>query len=110
MNNYKNSILKTNQNRFGVNPFFDEEEDYGEFVQAMMAASQEGSLPICLEYDDAERLSMREVKQFMNMFKHDTGLSIRTDLETCEHCDRLHCFLIVDEMPDEGPDDGLFDD
>ena len=100
-----NSILKTNQNRFGVNPFFDEEKDYGEFVQAMMAASQEGSLPLVLQYDDAERLSMREIKQFMNMFKHDTGLTMKADLETCEHCDMLHCFLVVDEMPDEEEDD-----
>lgn len=110
MNNYKNSILKTNQNRFGVNPFFDEEEDYGEFVQAMMAASQEGSLPLVLQYDDAERLSMREIKQFMNMFKHDTGLTMKADLETCDNCDRLHFFLIVDEKSDEEENDGLFDD
>ena len=104
-----NSILKTNQNCFSINPFLDE-EDYGEFVHAMMAASQEGSLPICLEYFDAESLSMREVKQFMNMFKHDTGLSINADLETCDYCDKLHFFLIVDEMPDEEEDDGLFDE
>ncbi len=88
------------QNWLDNNPFFSSKDGYEGFVAAMSTAAEKGNLPICLKHEDPESLSMLDIKQFSQRFKRDTGLNIEFQLFTCNHCDRLHCCLIIDEIED----------
>ena len=90
-------IEKTRKNRYAANPFFETKDAYDNFAEAMLYAADDGELPMCLEHNNLENLTMQDIKQFSNQFKQDTGLSIEFRLMTCDHCDRLHCLIIVDE-------------
>ena len=88
-------------NWFTDNPFFANKDAYDGFAEAMLYAADEGELPLCLEHKDPENLTTEDIKRFSQRFKQDTGLSIEFRLMTCNHCDRLHCLIIVDEAADE---------
>ena len=83
---------------FDSNPFFSNKDGYDEFISAMTAAAQENNLPICLQHNDPERLAMKDIKQFSQVFMQDTGLNIEFQLSTCNDCGKLHCFMIVDQQ------------
>ena len=89
------------RNWFTDNPFFVNKDAYDGFVEAMLDAADEGELPKCFEHGEPENLTAQDFKWFSQKFKHDTGLSIEFRLMTCDHCDRLHCLMIVDEAEEE---------
>ena len=90
----------TKKNWYDNNPFFENQLGYDEFVEAMMMAADSGDLPKVFEHKEPEALTIDGIKRFSLKFKRDTGLNIEFKLETCNHCDRLHCLMIVDEFPD----------
>ena len=87
----------TKPNWFTDNPFFVDKEAYDRFANTMMELASEGDLPCSLEHEEPESLTMQDIKKFSQRFKQDTGLSIEFSLMTCNHCDRLHCLIIVNE-------------
>ncbi len=91
----------TRQYWFIDNPFFVDKKAYEGFTEYMLTAADEGELPVCLEHDEPENLTMQDIKRFSQRFKQDTGLSIEFRLITCNHCDRLHCLIIVDESEED---------
>ena len=96
-------MKKTNSTRtnwFNKNPFFNCKEAYDNFVDAMMTAADEEHLPICLQHEEPETLTMSDMKQFSQRFKQDTGLYMEFKFVTCNHCDRLHCCMVVDKYPE----------
>lgn len=97
-------MLKNNTNRSywsDSNPFFDCKNDYDEFVGTMMAAAENGDLPVALEHGHPDTITMNDVKRFSLQFKRDTGLDIEFRAYTCDNCDKLHCLLIVDEHTED---------
>lgn len=101
----------TRKNWFTDNPFFTDKEAYNGFTEYMLAVAEEGELPVCVEHDEPENLTMQDIKRFSQRFKQDTGLSIEFSLMTCNLCDRLHCLIIVDESEEEvsGSSDNVWD-
>ena len=63
-----------------------------------MMAADAGELPQVHEHIQPEILTIDGIKHFSRKFKQDTGLDIEFNFMTCNHCNRLHCFLIVDEQ------------
>lgn len=94
----KNS--KTRTNWFNKNPFFTGKEAYDNFVDAMMTADEEGHLPIYLQHEEPENLTLYDIQQFSQQFKQDTGLYLEFKFVTCNHCDKLHCCMVVDQYPE----------
>ena len=92
------SKSETCQNWYANNPFFENKLGYDEFTEKMMMAADYGDFPITLEVKEPESLSMNDIKLFSQHFKQDSGLNIEFHLSTCNHCDRLHCIMIVDEL------------
>ena len=88
------------KNRHDDNQFFENQLGYDEFVETMMMTADEGDLPKVFEHKEPEQLTMNGIKHFSQKFKRDTGLDIEFKLVTCDHCDRLHCLMIVDELPE----------
>ena len=43
---------------------------------------------------------MNDVKLFSRRFREDTDLDIEFRLKTCNDCGRLHCIIVVDEVPE----------
>ena len=91
---------KNKQNWFDNNPFFDNKEGYENFAKVMITAAKEGHIPIILKHEKPEPMTSTDIKLFAQRFKRDTGLSIEFKFSICNQCDRLHCFLIVDEFPE----------
>lgn len=88
------------KNKHDDNQFFESKLGYDEFVETMMMAADEGDLPKVFEHKEPEQLTMNGIKRFSQKFKRDAGLDIEFKLVTCDHCDRLHCLMIVDELPE----------
>ena len=82
------------------NQFFESRLGYDEFVEAMMMAADADNLPMTFQVERPEAFTLNDIKLFSQMFKDDTGLNIEFHLSTCDHCDRLHCIMIVDELPE----------
>ncbi len=82
---------------FTNNPFFGSKEAYDIFVEMMLESADAGELPKLLEHGEPESLTIQDIKILSQTFQQDTGLAIEFRLMTCEHCDRLHCLIIVDE-------------
>ncbi len=82
------------------NPFFSCKEAYDEFVETMILAADYESLPMSYQVEQPETLTMNDIRQFSKRFKQDTGLNIEFNFSTCDHCDKLHCIMIVDELPE----------
>ena len=101
MLNYNKNTKQDSQNWFDNNPFFHSKEDYDAFVEAMIAAAAEENLPIALQHDEPETITTDDIRTLSHRFKQDTGLYIEFKLLTCNHCDKLHCLIIVDENPEE---------
>lgn len=93
-------INYTSKRKSFNNQFFESELGYEEFVEAMMAAADAGELPKVLEHKEPEALTIDGIKQFSRKFKQDSGLDIEFKFTTCNHCDRLHCLMIVDGFPE----------
>lgn len=91
----------TRKNWFTNNPFFENKDAYDRFIAAMLTAAEEEELPKCYEHENPEKLAAQDIKRFSQKFKQDTGLSIEFRMMTCNHCDRLHCLIIVDEPAEE---------
>ena len=89
------------KNWYDNNPFFENKHGYDEFVKAMMMAADCGNLPLALQHEEPEALTMDDIKSFSRQFKQDSGLDIEFRLMTCSHCNRLHCIMIVDELSEE---------
>lgn len=100
MSKNKNNSNKNKQNWFDNNPFFDNKEGYENFAKAMIAAAEEGHIPIILKHEKPEPMTSTDIKLFAQRFKRDTGLSVEFKFSICNHCDRLHCFLIIDQFPE----------
>ena len=87
----------TRENWYAANPFFGNKDAYDSFAEEMLQSADEGELPMCFEHSEPETLTIQDIMTFSRMFQQDTGLAIEFRLMTCEHCDRLHCLIIVDE-------------
>ena len=94
------NTIKNRLNWFDNNPFFNNKEGYDGFIEAMITAAEEGNLPLSLQHTEPENVTMYDIKQFSQRFKQDTGLYIEFKLVTCNHCDKLHCCMVIDEFPD----------
>ncbi len=105
MHKKANDTNKTKQNWFDHNPFFTNKDGYENFVSAMMEAAEEGNLPIALQHQEPEILTLEDIKLFTQRFKRDTGLEIEFKLFTCNHCESLHCLMIVDELSEDMEDE-----
>ena len=97
----KKISYKKDQNWFDNNPFFTLKKDYDEFTSAMMTAAENGGLPIALQHEEPETITISDIKQFLQRFKRDTGLDLEVRAYTCNNCDKLHCLLIVSEHSGE---------
>ena len=82
---------------FTNNPFFGSKEAYDIFAEMMLESADAGELPKLLEHGEPESLTIQDIKILSQTFQQDTGLSIEFRMTTCNHCDRLHCLIIVDE-------------
>ena len=90
----------THKSKHDDNPFFTSKFGYDEFVETMMMAADNDDLPISFQVKQPETLTMDDFRSFSQRFKQDTGLNIEFNLSTCDHCDSLHCIVIVDELPE----------
>ena len=90
----------THKNKYDCTPFFTSKFGYDEFVETMMMAADNDDLPISFQVKQPETLTMDDFRRFSQRFKQDSGLNIEFNLSTCDHCDRLHCIVIVDELPE----------
>ena len=90
----------TKKNRYGYNQFFESRLGYDEFVEAVMMATDADDLPMTFEIEQPEMFTLNDIKSLSKQFKQDTGLNIEFHMSTCNHCDRLHCIMIVDELPE----------
>ena len=86
---------------YSNNPFFVNKEGYDNFIACMIKAAEENNLPIVLEQQYPERVTMYDIKEFSKRFKKDTGLYIDFRLTTCNNCDKLHINMVVDEYSEE---------
>ena len=96
----KNNKSDRCKNWYANNPFFENKLGYDGFTEAMMMVADNGDFPITLEVKEPESLSAKDIQLFSQHFKQDTGLNIEFHLLTCNHCDKLHCIMIVDELPE----------
>lgn len=96
--------VETNTNGKNSNsykPFFDNEAGYHAFVLSMLEAAKQNTLPIALEHSNPMNITMSDIKKFSTSFKKDTGLYIDFKQFTCNNCDRLHFYMVVDYEDEE---------
>ena len=77
------------------NPFFIDKYGYDGFIKEMIMAAQNGELPVCFDYQEADNLTLYDIKQFSQLFFRDAGLTLTCQLATCPDCGKLHCLLNV---------------
>ena len=92
-------------NWFKRNPFFKNRSEFDKFAEAMVIAADEGNLPIAFQHPEPEEVTLYDVKEFSKRFSAVTGLHIEFSFTTCNHCNKLHCCVIVDEIPEEKESD-----
>ena len=76
--------------------------DYRKFAESMMAAAEEGSLPITLQLEDLKDYTLKDLQDLFVDFRQDTDLEICGHLLMCEDCGKMHLQLEVDH-PAEKP-------
>ena len=60
-------------------------------------------LPVCLQHKDPIEagITLEDMREFSIEFKKASGLDLEFTLGTCDHCNRLHMFMIVKDKEEE---------
>lgn len=74
--------------------------EYEDFIEAMICAAESDDLPVALQFNKIDKVSMKDVHEMMYDFHNDTGLDLTVQLFMCNECSKLHAFVRVD-YPDE---------
>ena len=78
----------------GTKKIFPKEYDY--FKESMLGAAEEGALPIGLQLDDTDGLTLSDIRDLLYEFNLDTGLKIEGIFFVCEDCGKLHILFEID--------------
>lgn len=78
-----------------MNTIVGNEKDYKDFLSVLRELDDE-DFPIMLEREDPMDITMPEIKEFIDMFKKDSGLDISFHIKTCDDCGQLHLTMVVD--------------
>ena len=69
--------------------------EYKKFTAAMISAAEEGDLPVVLELEETDNISLKDMRDLFRDFINDTSLDISGTLYLCDDCGRLHLLLQV---------------
>ena len=83
-----------------IEKLFGSDEEYREFLNAL----EDVELPAMLEMLRPISMTMKDVKTFCDIFRADTGLTVRFMMYTCTDCGKLHMHMLIeDEEQKERP-------
>lgn len=72
------------------------EDGYKTLVKTMLQLSDE-DFPVALSREDPMDLTVSDIKDFIDEFKKDTGLSAAVHLSECDRCDKLHMSIVINK-------------
>ena len=71
--------------------------DYKDFTEAMIEAAEDDELPVALQLDKLDNITLKDIQDMFYDFTKDTSLNITGALFMCEDCGKLH--LLVEVTP-----------
>lgn len=74
---------------------------YDTFVDAMIDAAEDESLPMVMELQESTKFTMHDLYDLMYEFRTDTGLEMTSSSYLCNECGQLHTVITIDYPEDD---------
>jgi len=71
-------------------------DDYNNFIRSVSIAAEMDNLPVAVQLDDVDKITINDIREFIYEFHRDTGFSMTATFFMCNECGCLHMIFEVD--------------